>query len=199
MRTRQVLCSIWPVLQPRIKPHRAGFVWPEKNWPQLCLVVPKVFYSISVTDGVSGLCDCCLWLAYLGTLGWLHRHYWKRAELDDVNTAWLSIPMNWLKLDKWLLHYWQTIFLFDSEKLLQHYWATETTPYANISTSDLDMWGHVWMSSFTGAWQNLNFYKEYLFGFETLVFATSGNLSMHKQLVTLQREHTTWNRIIWPL
>ncbi len=39
-----------------------------------------------------------------------------------------------------------------------------------------------------GAWQNLNFYKEYLFGFETLVFATSGILSMHNQLVTLQRE-----------
>ncbi len=38
-----------------------------------------------------------------------------------------------------------------------------------------------------GAWQSLNFYKEYLFGFETLVFATSGILSMHKHLVTLQR------------
>ncbi len=33
-----------------------------------------------------------------------------------------------------------------------------------------------------------NFDKEYLFGYETLVFATSGILSMHKQLVTLQRE-----------
>ncbi len=31
---------------------------------------------------------------------------------------------------------------------------------------------------------SLNFDKEYLFGFET----TSGILSMHKQLVTLQRE-----------
>ncbi len=30
------------------------------------------------------------------------------------------------------------------------------------------------------------FDKEYLFGFETLVFATSGNLSMHNQLVTLE-------------
>ncbi len=44
------------------------------------------------------------------------------------------------------------------------------------------------MSRFRGAWQSLNFYKEYLFGFETLVFVTSGILSMHKQLVTLQRE-----------
>ncbi len=43
------------------------------------------------------------------------------------------------------------------------------------------------MSCFRRAWQNLNFYKEYLFGFETLVFATSGILSMHKQIVTLQR------------
>ncbi len=47
------------------------------------------------------------------------------------------------------------------------------------------------MSRFRGAWQNLNFDKEYLFGFETLVFVTSGILSMHKQLVTLQRESKT--------
>ncbi len=44
------------------------------------------------------------------------------------------------------------------------------------------------MSCFRGAWQNLNFDKEYLFGFVTLVFATSWILSMHIQLVTLQRE-----------
>ncbi len=80
-----ILCLIWSVLQPRIKPHHAGFVWPEENCPRLCLVAPKVFYSISVTDGVLGHCRCRLWLAYLGTLGWLHRHC-KRAELDDVNT-----------------------------------------------------------------------------------------------------------------
>ncbi len=36
------------------------------------------------------------------------------------------------------------------------------------------------MSRFRGAWTSLNFDKEYLFGFETLVFATSGILSMHK-------------------
>ncbi len=36
--------------------------------------------------------------------------------------------------------------------------------------------------------QSLKFNKEYLFGFETLVFATSGIVSMHNQLVTLQRE-----------
>ncbi len=35
-RTRQVLCSIWPVLQPRIKPRHAGFVWPEENCPPDC-------------------------------------------------------------------------------------------------------------------------------------------------------------------
>ncbi len=44
------------------------------------------------------------------------------------------------------------------------------------------------MSRLRGAWQSLNFDKEYLFGFETLVFATSGILSMHKQLVTLQEK-----------
>uniref|UniRef100_A0A672P6J6 ST3 beta-galactoside alpha-2,3-sialyltransferase 2 n=1 Tax=Sinocyclocheilus grahami TaxID=75366 RepID=A0A672P6J6_SINGR len=36
-----------------------------------------------------------------------------------------------------------------------------------------------------------NFYKEYLFGFETLVFATLRILSIHQQLVTLQRERKT--------
>ncbi len=34
-----------------------------------------------------------------------------------------------------------------------------------------------------------NFDKEYLFGFETLVFATSGISSMHKQLVTSKRKN----------
>ncbi len=52
---------------------------------------------------------------------------------------------------------------------------------------DVDMWGRVWTSRFRGAWQSLNFDKEYLFGFEILVFATSGILSMHNQLVTLQQ------------
>ncbi len=52
------------------------------------------------------------------------------------------------------------------------------------------------MSHFRGAWQNLNFDKEYLFGFETLVFAASGILYMQNQLVTLQRERKTSNRII---
>ena len=44
------------------------------------------------------------------------------------------------------------------------------------------------MSRFRGAWTSLNFYKEYLFGFETLVFATSQIFFMHQELVTLQRE-----------
>ncbi len=60
---------------------------------------------------------------------------------------------------------------------------------------DVDKWGCVWMSRFRGAWQSL---KECLFGLETLVFATSGILSMHNQLVTLQRERKIWNSIIWP-
>ncbi len=32
---------------------------------------------------------------------------------------------------------------------------------------DVDMWGRVLLSHFRGAWTSLNFYKEYLFGFET--------------------------------
>ncbi len=56
---------------------------------------------------------------------------------------------------------------------------------------DVEMWGRVSTRCFRGPWQSLNFYKEYLFGFETLVFATSGILSIHKQLVTLQRGRET--------
>ena len=53
---------------------------------------------------------------------------------------------------------------------------------------DADMWERVRMSHFRRAWLTLNFYKEYLFGFETLVFATSQIFFMHQELVTLQRE-----------
>jgi len=44
------------------------------------------------------------------------------------------------------------------------------------------------MRRFRGAWLTLNFYKEYFFGFETLVFATLQIFFMHQELVTLQRE-----------
>ncbi len=59
------------------------------------------------------------------------------------------------------------------------------------SPRDVDMWGVFKMSRFRRAWMSLNFDKEYLFGFETLVFATSGIVSMHNQLVTPQRESKT--------
>ncbi len=68
--------------------------------------------------------------------------------------------------------------------------------FANLHISSVG--GRIWMSRFRGPWQSLNFDKQYLFGFETLVFAASGTLSMHNQL-TLQRERKAWNRIIWPL
>ncbi len=43
----------------------------------------------------------------------------------------------------------------------------------------------------------LTFRKNYHFGFEsTLTFKI---FYMHEQLVTLQRQRKTWNRIIWPL
>ncbi len=44
-RTRGVLCTIWLVLQPGIKPCHAGFVRPEENCPlNWALVSPKVFF-----------------------------------------------------------------------------------------------------------------------------------------------------------
>uniref|UniRef100_A0A672LK17 Uncharacterized protein n=1 Tax=Sinocyclocheilus grahami TaxID=75366 RepID=A0A672LK17_SINGR len=59
--------------------------------------------------------------------------------------------------------------------------------------SEVDMWGRVRTSCFRGAWQSLNFDKEYLFGFETLVFATSGILSMHNQLFSHYFETTYYS------
>ncbi len=79
---------------------------------------------------------------------------------------------------------------------MRGYWNHTLRKYFH---SEVDMWGRVWMSRFRGAWQSLNFDQEYLFEFDTLVFATSGILSIHNQFVTLQRERKTWNRIIWPL
>ncbi len=64
---------------------------------------------------------------------------------------------------------------------------------------DVDLWGRVWMRHFGKAWMSLNFYKEYLFGFETLIFVTLWILYLHKQRVILQRQKKTWIRIIWPL
>lgn len=51
----------------------------------------------------------------------------------------------------------------------------------------INMWGRVRTSRFR---LTVNFYKEYLFGFETLVFAT------YQELVTLQKERKNLNRII---
>ncbi len=59
--------------------------------------------------------------------------------------------------------------------------------YANISTSWSRHVGGVFRMVLGGR-DSLNFDKEYLFGFETLVFATSGILSMHNQLVTLKEK-----------
>ncbi len=71
--------------------------------------------------------------------------------------------------------------------------------FAIFPHSDVDMWGRDKIIRFRKVWQSLNSYKEYLFGFETLVFATLHRLYMHKQLVTVQRQRKTWNRITRPL
>ncbi len=57
---------------------------------------------------------------------------------------------------------------------------------------DVDIWGRVWMSCFRKVWKILNFYKEYLFGFETLIFATLQILSVHyKDKENLKSHHMT--------
>lgn len=45
-----------------------------------------------------------------------------------------------------------------------------------------EMWGRVWTKCFRKVWLSFNFYKEYLFRFETLIFVTLQILYMHKQL-----------------
>ncbi len=80
---------------------------------------------------------------------------------------------------------------------------TETTPLHQIPPHhDVDMWG-CWNEPFLGGVGRVltlikNIYliiskitKNNIFGFETLVFATSGILCMHNLLVTLQRESKT--------
>ncbi len=67
---------------------------------------------------------------------------------------------------------------------------------------DVDMWGCVWMSCFRGAWQSLNFDKEYLFGFKTSGFATSWILSIHNQLqitITPKRKENLKSHHMTPL
>ncbi len=55
------------------------------------------------------------------------------------------------------------------------------------------------MSRFRKAWQSLNFYKEYLFGFETLVFATLGILSMLSACNTPKRKENLKSHHMTPL
>ncbi len=60
--------------------------------------------------------------------------------------------------------------------------------------SDVRFVGACLNEDFRKARMSLNFYKEYLFGFSLCNYGY-----MHKQLVTLQRQMKTSNRIIWPL
>ncbi len=53
---------------------------------------------------------------------------------------------------------------------------------------DVDMWGCVLMSRFRGAWQSLNFDKEYLFGFE--IYAQSA-CNTPKRKENLKSHHMT--------
>ncbi len=55
---------------------------------------------------------------------------------------------------------------------------------------DVDLWS-VFTRAVLVVWSSHNFDKEYLFGYETLVFVTSRIVSMHDQPVTLQRESKT--------
>ncbi len=61
--------------------------------------------------------------------------------------------------------------------------------YANLPTQWRRHVGRVWMSRFRRAWTSLKFDKEYLFGFETLVFATLFSLWHSKE--NLKSHHMT--------
>ncbi len=71
--------------------------------------------------------------------------------------------------------------------------------YANLPTSWRRHVGVCLNERFRGAWQSLNFYKEYLFWFETLIFATLQISYMHTQLVTPKTKDNMISHHVTPL
>ncbi len=116
------------------------------------------------------------------------------APASEQFISWWYDALNDLITLVWLYQIWKILFgyFLSFGSCIQNPLGSKWLWFGHVlqisPNRDVDMWGCVWMSCFRGAWSSLNFYKEYLFGFETLVFATSGILSMHEQLVTLQRE-----------
>ncbi len=92
-RTRQVLCSIWPVLQTRIKPRHAGFVWPEENCPPTVPGFSQGFLLNLCHRWSFGSLPLSPLACLFGDAWLIAQTLLKRAELDDVNT---ESPMNWL-------------------------------------------------------------------------------------------------------
>ncbi len=135
----------------------------------------------------------------------LHQHY-----CGYWNQAFFQFNFNSISISILSVLYWHDKnYTFVLPKQLQLGCSQIVHIWINIVTNGhitIFLWVNIWaalckyfhmVSRHVGAC--FNFDKEYLFGFETLVFATSGISSIHNQLVTLQRERKTWNRILWPL
>ncbi len=111
MVTRHVLCTIWPMLLPGIKPSHAGFIWPEENWPpDWTWFLPRFFLHF------------CHWLSFgplpLSSLACLFGDAWLIAQ-TLLEESWTESSPHWIinKLTlagKWLLLSFciiETIFL----------------------------------------------------------------------------------------
>ncbi len=115
--TRWVLCTT------------CWFVWPEENWPpDWAWFLPRFFspfchrwrFGSLPLSPLACLVGDTSFPAISST--WLHRYYLNWTELDDDITGFndeLPLTENWV-FTIVLLHYWQTIFLFDNVKLLWH-------------------------------------------------------------------------------
>ncbi len=119
--TRQVLCTIYVFCS---MDQTAGSSGRRRTGPRLSLVSPKVFFSV-----LSLMEFCFLAAVASGLLSWEHfvfsvivRYYLNWTELDDDISEFndlLPLTENWV-FTIVLLHYWHTIFLFYTVKLLWH-------------------------------------------------------------------------------
>ncbi len=115
---RQVLCTIWPVLQPGIKQSQAGFVWSEENRPpDWAWFLPRLFSFWSFGSLPLSPLACLVvdtWLIAQTLLeeswtGWWH--HWIINELTLAGKKWLFVIV--------LLHYWNYFPVYPL-KLLWH-------------------------------------------------------------------------------
>ncbi len=111
--TRWILCTIWLCCSMELN---CWFVWSEENWP---LISPKVFspFCHRWSFGSSGLLSCEHLISsdivdLIAQI--LFELIWAGRDITEFND---ELPE---RFNIVLLHYWHTIFLFNTVKLLWH-------------------------------------------------------------------------------